>query len=401
MKTIFIAIAFLLIAGTLQAQIGVGTTTPNSSLEVFGSMAARVRTFTSAYTADITDYNLIFTGTSATTVTLPTAVGISGRMYTIKNASTNSSVLTVATTSAQTIDGTTSQVLSNPYQTISVVSNGTQWNIVGYAIPSGNYWALGGNAVAGVTSLGTTSNYALPLITNNIERMRITATGSVGIGTSSFNGTYPEKLIVDAGAPATPGNYQNVIIGKGNTNSYAQLNIQNIYSAANNSASSDVVATSDNGNESINFIDMGINSGTNSTTGVLGGANKAYLYSTGNDFAIGNGTNSKSLNFFTTAAGIYTERMRVEANGNVGIGTSSPTAALHVVKSNSGGNVINIQNTMYLVTAAQIFTVIQEHYQELLVMETQALVVSLQDVVTLICMEMILYLEMEVLHLFL
>ena len=141
---------------------------------------------------------------------------------------------------------------------------------------------------------------------------------NVGIGTSSFNGTYPEKLIVDAGAPATPGNYQNVIIGKGNTNSYAQLNIQNIYSAANNSASSDVVATSDNGNESINFIDMGINSGTNSTTGVLGGANRAYLYSTGNDFAIGNSANARDILFYTTAASTSTERMRITSTRKPG-----------------------------------------------------------------------------------
>jgi hypothetical protein len=46
-------------------------------------------------------------------------------------------------------------------------------------------WKLDGNLTTAVRSLGTKSNFALPIITNNTERMRITATGEVGIGTTS------------------------------------------------------------------------------------------------------------------------------------------------------------------------------------------------------------------------
>jgi hypothetical protein len=46
-------------------------------------------------------------------------------------------------------------------------------------------WLLGGNALTSVYNLGTVSNHDLPIITNNTERMRITATGNVGIGTST------------------------------------------------------------------------------------------------------------------------------------------------------------------------------------------------------------------------
>ena len=53
--------------------------------------------------------------------------------------------------------------------------------------------------------------------------MRLTNTGNLGIGTSSFNGTYPEKLLVDAG---TTTSIVNAIVGKGSINSYLQLNIQ-------------------------------------------------------------------------------------------------------------------------------------------------------------------------------
>jgi hypothetical protein len=46
-------------------------------------------------------------------------------------------------------------------------------------------WKLDGNLVTAVRSLGTKTAFALPIITNNQERMRISATGEVGIGTAA------------------------------------------------------------------------------------------------------------------------------------------------------------------------------------------------------------------------
>jgi len=188
---------------------------------------------------------------------------------------------------------------------------------------TGTYWALGGNTVGSMKSLGTVDAFDLPFITNNTEKMRISSTGNVGIGTSSFDAVNPEKLLVQAGITSS----FNLIEAHGKINNYLQLNIQNDSSGTN--ASSDVVATADNGDESNYFIDMGINSSGNTSTGVIGGANNAYLYTTGNDFAIGTGRSSKSLIFFT--GGLATnERMRIDGSGNVGVGTSSPTAKLHL-----------------------------------------------------------------------
>jgi len=59
---------------------------------------------------------------------------------------------------------------------------------------------------------------------------------------------------------------------------------------------------------------MGINGGGNTSTGVLGGANTAYLYATGNDFAIGNATSAKDLVFFTGGTAASNERVRVTAS---------------------------------------------------------------------------------------
>jgi hypothetical protein len=86
----------------------------------------------------------------------------------------------------------------------------------------------------------------------------------------------------------------NVISGKGNLNNYLQLNIQNTNQGL--TASSDVVATANNGDEFTNYIDMGIN-GEN-FTGDIGGANDAYLYSTGNHLHIGNASPNQPLGLF-------------------------------------------------------------------------------------------------------
>ena len=254
-------IACLLCAANMKAQVGIGTTTPNSTLDVRGSFSASYRAFTTNSSAG-TDNMLAFTGTAAASLTLPDASTCTGRVYWVKNTSSNVSVLTIATTSAQTIDGLGSWILDEPNQVVCLVSDGANWNVTSLSLPSnsGTAWIGGGNTVTAVRNIGTKSNFALPFITNNTEKMRLTATGSLGIGTTTFNGTYPERLIADAGATGNI-DYQNVIVGKGNTNSYAQLNIQN--SNAGTGASSDVVATADNGNESINYIDMGINSSAN------------------------------------------------------------------------------------------------------------------------------------------
>ena len=157
--------------------------------------------------------------------------------------------------------------------------------------------------------------------------MRLTNTGSLGVGTATFNATNPEKLLVDAGTTTSV----NAIVGKGSINSYLQLNIQNL--SAGTSASSDVVATADNGTETTNFVDMGINSSTN-TSGVMGAANDAYLYNVGQNFLLGTGTAAKSLVFMTGGTTQSSnERMRISGTGLVGIGTTSPASLLEVGSS--------------------------------------------------------------------
>ncbi len=65
--------------------------------------------------------------------------------------------------------------------------NGNAWQVVALANAETdpNAWRLTGNAIGATDFLGTTNNQPLVFKTNNTERMRITATGNVGIGTAN------------------------------------------------------------------------------------------------------------------------------------------------------------------------------------------------------------------------
>jgi hypothetical protein len=248
-------------------------------------------------------------------------------------------VLTLATVSSQKIDGSSTWTLDETDESVGIFSNGANWvvNTQSASAATGGSWNENGNPVTGAKSIGTTSNYDFPIITNNTERMRINSSGNVGIGSSSF-ATNPEALLVYQNNATS----FNVIAGKGSLNNYLQLNIQNLNNGA--TASSDLVATADNGNESSNYVDLGMNSSGYSSTGITGGADNAYLYSAGNDFVIGNSTSAKNLIFFTGGTATTNERLRISGSGNVGIGNTNPSALLDVngtVKVGTAGTALN------------------------------------------------------------
>jgi hypothetical protein len=85
-----------------------------------------ITTIASPYNITANDYTIVCG--AATTVTLPTAVGIPGRIYNIKNMS--SGIVTVATTSSQTIDGSTTRLISTNNETITVQSDNVNWVII-------------------------------------------------------------------------------------------------------------------------------------------------------------------------------------------------------------------------------------------------------------------------------
>ena len=64
------------------------------------------------------------------TITLPTAVGIQGKIYTIKQTATFSSGTTINTTSGQTIDGASTKTIGATNGVFQVCSDGSNWQIL-------------------------------------------------------------------------------------------------------------------------------------------------------------------------------------------------------------------------------------------------------------------------------
>ncbi|MFN8992731.1 MAG: hypothetical protein ACK5X3_03550, partial [Pseudomonadota bacterium] len=79
------------------------------------------------YTATTSDY--VIDCTSGTfTVNLFTAVGNTGRILIIKNS--GAGTITVDPNGTQTIDGSTTYILEIQYETLQIISDGTNWKII-------------------------------------------------------------------------------------------------------------------------------------------------------------------------------------------------------------------------------------------------------------------------------
>ena len=124
--------------------------------------------------------------------------------------------------------------------------------------------------------------------TGNTERMRIDASGNVGIGTSS-----PAQKLTVSATTAT----QSIV--STTTGNAAFLVLQNSADSSN-----------------------------------------AYVYATGKELRLSQADTSASS--IVTISTQNTERMRIDASGNVGIGTSSPAQKLHIA---SDGYNFRISNT--------------------------------------------------------
>jgi hypothetical protein len=154
MKRLFLTLAFLALASAAFGQgnhIYTSGTTPTSCRvgDIFIKTASgnNPRQFvctasniwspvsvTQTYVTKTGDYTLTAVDgtvellTNIGTFTLPTAVGIQGRLYLLKNLQT-ANALTIATTSAQTIDGAAPGTITNGC--LQVVSDGSNWRIAG------------------------------------------------------------------------------------------------------------------------------------------------------------------------------------------------------------------------------------------------------------------------------
>ena len=188
---------------------------------------------------------------------------------------------------------------------------------------AGNQWSVTGNSGTSYLTnfLGTTDNKSLRFRTNNTQQMKIDSLGNVAVGQDTLDPTNPEKFIINAGTTSSV----NGLVVKGAIDNYFQFNIKN--KSTGTTATTDIVATADNGTETTNYVDLGIN-GSNYNAGAIetGVANDGYLISAAKDFYLVNSTPNKNLLFLTGGTGVANERLRILANGYVGLGVQDPGA---------------------------------------------------------------------------
>ena len=175
--------------------VGIGTTTPARLLDVNG--AARI------------SGNLYFTlqaeqyiTASASTGNWDFTNGAGGGWFfrwiqngaTPMTLSTANNLLLGTTTDAGyrlQVNGTlwtTGLLLPTGAGAGKVLTSDASGNATWQTASSANSWTLGGNTAGAVKTLGTIDNYDLAVVTNNTERMRVTAAGSLAIGTTNPQG---------------------------------------------------------------------------------------------------------------------------------------------------------------------------------------------------------------------
>lgn len=190
-----------------------------------------------------------------------------------------------------------------------------------------NYDASGNLQVAGTTFT----------VSAAIAATAIAATGVVTV-TSATNSPF----VVNNGGTGTPLPFSAASFFS-DVNSYSQINYQNLN--AGNNASTDLVLTADNGNDTTNYVDFGINSSTYSLgTFTISGINDGYLYSQSTNLAIGVAAAGKSVKFFQggTLAANEVARFAPTTN-NLLVGTTSDGAGTSkmrvagVIESTTGG----------------------------------------------------------------
>ena len=256
-------------------------------------------------------------------------------------------------------------------------------------------WLLTGNSIASGDFIGTTNNQDFVVKTNNTEKMRVLSGGNVGIGTTSPTSvlhtiasgakttTYTGNLLTNIATSSTSSinktgleikstgtwsgassnniglyvssvtggttNYDAIFNGGGNVGIGTNAAVHNklvVVSSAGKikmaiGHSYSISATAPTSIDSSTYLHLGmgetnegsyrlIGFGYNNAGAALPAAWMGYQQMTSNGNQFGDlifGTRNVTTN--TTA----TERMRIQYDGNVGVGTAAPSSILHTVAS--------------------------------------------------------------------
>ena len=132
--------------------VGIGTTTPISGLDIQGSMGYKINTINTTTILDNT-YNVVICNNGDYDVILPAAASNTGRVYYIKNNDSGGGVFTIDGNASETINGSTTYDLDSYTHVVQIISDGTNWHIIEEANKAGG--SIGTLTCASSTDNGT------------------------------------------------------------------------------------------------------------------------------------------------------------------------------------------------------------------------------------------------------
>lgn len=200
--------------------------------------------------------------------------------------------------------------------------DGAKWVRLQITSGSSQDWSLTGNAGTNPSTnfLGTTDNQDMVVRTNNVEKMRVTASGNVGVGTNSpankleVFGGWNNNIMENGFSGYASAVYSSLSVL--HASHFIGAKARGTYLAPLHPQNGDVLATFQGRNAiSGGYTGMSVEASENQSPAALGAKIRFHT--------VPNGATS------------LVDRMVIENSGKVGIGTGSPYAHLDVVSSSS------------------------------------------------------------------
>jgi len=241
------------------------------------------------------------------------------------------------------------------------VNNASGYVTYEIAVADAEVWRISSNGSAGVFDV-TAGTQPRLFWTNGAERMRIDSSGNVGIGSSAPNNKLQSAYTVPASVPSAGAGAHGLAVGSSGFGlAGGALSSGNAYIQSTrwdgSATNYDLLLQPNGGN-----VGIGTSSPSERLTvsGAISSTSNAADFNQSKatfDYASGAGriashiSTGSNLQFYTNPnGGTVTERMRILANGDVGIGTTSPSARLGVVGAGGASLFVDFSaggNTIY------------------------------------------------------